>query len=75
MNFENKEYPKVRVTKQAHARLLELVPAIREERGVNVSMTDLVSEAIMSMPIPQPQTVVTKRTRKAVSVVTSAAAG
>jgi hypothetical protein len=74
MTFENKEYPKVRVTKQAHARLTLLIPAIREERGVNVSMTDLVSELIMSQPIPQPQVVEKKRTRKAVAVATSAAA-
>jgi len=33
--FENKNYPKVRVTKQAHARLVLLTPAIREARGVN----------------------------------------
>lgn len=69
MTFDNTQYPKVRVTKQAHARLLELVPAIRKERGVNVSMTDLVSEAIMSIPQP-----VKVERRKAVAVSTSAAA-
>lgn len=74
MKFENKEYPKVRVTKQAHARLALLVPAIREQRGVNVSMTDLVSELIMAQPIPQPQAVEKKRSRKAVAVSTGAAA-
>ncbi|MBI5950179.1 MAG: hypothetical protein HY865_00865 [Chloroflexi bacterium] len=60
---ENAEYPKVRVTKQAHAHLTRLIPAVRESRGLNVSMTDLVSELILSQPIPQP--VVEKKPRRA----------
>jgi hypothetical protein len=60
---ENKEYPKVRVTKQAHAHLAVLMPAIRKQRGLNVSMTDIVSELILSQPIPQATTV--KPLRKA----------
>jgi hypothetical protein len=56
-------YPKVRVTKQARAHLEVLVPAIREKRGLNVSMTDLVSEAILSIPIPQPESKKAKQAR------------
>jgi hypothetical protein len=55
VSAENTEYPKVRISKQAHAHLIKLVPAVREDRGLNVSMTDLASEAILSIPIPQPQ--------------------
>lgn len=54
MKFENKEYPKVRVTKQAHAHLAKLIPAIREARGLNVSMTDFVSELILNTKLPEP---------------------
>lgn len=49
---ENRKYPKVRVTEQAHAHLTKLVPELREIRGVNVSMTDIASEAILSIPLP-----------------------
>lgn len=51
---ESAKYPKVRVTKQAHAHLIKLIPAIREMRGLNVSMTDVVSESILSIPLPAP---------------------
>jgi hypothetical protein len=64
MNNDNQEHPKVRVTKQAHARLAEIIPAIRETRGVNISMTDFVSELIMAHPIPQPQQAGKKRNRR-----------
>jgi hypothetical protein len=74
MNNDNQEHPKVRVTKQAHARLAQIIPAIRQQRGVNVSMTDFVSELIMSHPIPQPQTIEKKRNRKAVAVSAPATA-
>jgi hypothetical protein len=67
MQKYDQQYPKVRVTKQARAHLEVLVPAIREKRGLNVSMTDLVSEAILSIPIPQPTeaSASKKRARKA----------
>lgn len=77
MKYENKEYPKVRVTKQAHAHLARIIPAVREERGLNVSMTDFVSELILSTPIPQPTRAVEekkRRTRKAVNQSTAAPA-
>jgi hypothetical protein len=45
----------IRVTMQARAHLDLLVPAVRKARGLNVSMTDLVSEYILSQPIPRPQ--------------------
>jgi hypothetical protein len=64
---ENKEYPKVRVTKQAHAHLIALVPAVRKQRGLNVSMTDIVSELILEMPMPifRPEVTTVKPMRKA----------
>jgi hypothetical protein len=69
LKTESSEYPKVRVTKQAHAHLAKLIPAIRKTRGSNVSMTDLVSELIMAQPIPQLQHPVEKKRprRKAVT--------
>ncbi len=72
MTNEHKEYPQVRVTRQARAHLDKLIPAERERRGLNVSMTDVVSELILSQPIPEsiPQPTpavveVKRRTRKA----------
>jgi hypothetical protein len=61
---ENEKYPKVRVTRQARAHLEKLIPAIRETRGLNVSMTDIVSELILSEPIPAMPTP-KRRARKA----------
>jgi hypothetical protein len=67
MTEKNKEYYQVRVSKRARAHLAVLVPAFRDERGVNVSMADLASEAILSIPIPQPTeaSASKKRVRKA----------
>lgn len=69
MTNEKNEYPQLRVTKQARAHLDKVIPAIRERSGLNVSMTDVVSEAILSIPIPQPTPAVEgkRRTRKAAS--------
>lgn len=71
MSFENREYPKVRVSKKAHAHLAKVLPGIREARGVNVSMTDIVSELIMS--IPEPVNVKAAGVNKRKAVRTSAA--
>ncbi len=68
----NKEYPKVRVTKQAYAHLAKLIPAIRAKRGLNVSRTDLVSEAILEIPIPSSTPGVAARKRKVRKSATAA---
>lgn len=62
---ENSKYPKVRVTEQAHAHLTNILPAIRKERGLNVSMTDLVSQAILNIPLPQQEAKPKRRVSKA----------
>lgn len=63
---ENSKYPKVRVTQQAHAHLQKLLPAMKRERS-NISMTDLASEAILNIPLPQPE----NKPRRRVSKVTA----
>lgn len=60
---ENEKYPKVRVTKQAREHLEKLIPAERARRGLNVSMTDVVSELILNQPIPVIPTISKRRTR------------
>lgn len=73
MKTENSKYPKVRVTEQAHAHLAQLIPAIRKARGLNISMTDLVSEAILAIPLPViTQPIVEKKRRARKPAVTSA---
>jgi len=52
MASQDSNYPKVRITKKAHEHLAILVPVLREKYGLNTSMTDLVSELILSQPIP-----------------------
>lgn len=66
---ENEKYPKVRVTKQAREHLEKLIPAERARRGLNVSMTDLVSELILNQPIPVIPAPAKRRIRKAAETV------
>ena len=47
-----KSLPHVRITPQAHKHLKMLVPALERASGLNVSMTNLVSELILERPIP-----------------------
>lgn len=72
MDTLGEKYPKVRVTKQAYDHLAKLIPAIRAKRGLNVSRTDLVSEAILEIPLPSPTPGVAARKRKVRKSATAA---
>ncbi len=71
---QKSKYPIIRISNLANRRADEIVEAL-EARGIDTSKTSVVSELILSMPIPQPTQPVEKkrRTRKAVSQSTVAA--
>jgi len=71
---QKSKYPIIRISNLANRRADEIVEAL-EARGIDTSKTSVVSELILSMPIPQPTQPVEKkrRSRKAVSQSTVAA--
>ncbi|MBM3180610.1 MAG: hypothetical protein FJZ86_09660 [Chloroflexi bacterium] len=71
---QKSKYPIIRISNLANRRADEIVEAL-EARGIDTSKTSVVSELILSMPIPQPTQPVEKkrRFRKAVSQSTVAA--
>jgi len=51
MDNRNRNRPPVRITPEAFRRLKELIHAL-ESKGQSVSGTSIVSDAILSIPVP-----------------------
>ena len=69
---QKSKYPYLRVSRLANQRADEIVKAFQAQ-GIETSKAQLVSDLILSMPIPQP--IEKKRTRKAATVTVTAHAG
>jgi len=70
------DYPIIRISALANRRAEEIVKALKARGIAKVSKAQVVSELILSMPIPQPQPAEKKRRapRKVEIVSTTAAA-
>lgn len=68
---DDKKSYQVRLNRQAFEHLEKVLPSIQETRS-NATKTDVASEAILAIPLPQPINAKPRRTRKAVTAPVSA---